>query len=46
MMDPDKFSGYPKNKLGSAAHLKGTTKRGAHAGDLVGETDKKKRRRR
>ena len=42
MMDPDKFSGYPKNKLGSAAHLKGTTKRGAHAGDLVGETDKKK----
>jgi hypothetical protein len=42
MMDPDKFSGYPKNKLGPAAHLKGTTKRGAHAGDLVGETDKKK----
>jgi hypothetical protein len=40
MMDPDKFSGYPKNKLGPAAHLKGTTKRGAHAGDLVGETDK------
>jgi hypothetical protein len=40
MMDPNKFTGYPKNKLGPDAHLKGATKRGAREGDLVGETDK------
>jgi hypothetical protein len=36
------FAGTPKNKLGSAAHLKGSMKRPARAGDLVGETDKTK----
>lgn len=41
MASTSSFSGTesPWNyKLGSAAHLKGTTKRGAQAGDLVGES--------
>jgi hypothetical protein len=42
MMPASNFAGTPKNKLGSAAHLKGSMKRPARAGDLVGETDKEK----
>jgi hypothetical protein len=36
MMPTSNFAGTPKNKLGSAAHLKGKMKRPARAGDLVG----------
>ena len=36
MMPDSNFAGTPKNKLGSAAHLKGKMKRPAQAGDLVG----------
>lgn len=36
MLPPSSFAGYPKNKLGPAAHLKGKMKRSARAGDLVG----------
>jgi hypothetical protein len=36
MMPASNFAGTPKNKLGSAAHLKGKMKRPARAGDLVG----------
>ena len=36
MMPDSNFAGTPKNKLGSAAHLKGSMKRPARAGDLVG----------
>jgi hypothetical protein len=36
MLPPSTFTGYPKNKLGSAAHLKGKMKRPAKAGDFVG----------
>ena len=42
MMPASNFAGSKKNKLGSAAHLKGSMKRPARAGDLVGETGKKK----
>jgi hypothetical protein len=35
-MPASNFAGTPKNKLGSAAHLKGKMKRPARAGDLVG----------
>ena len=37
MLPKTAFAGSDKNKLGPDAHLKGTTKRGARAGDLVGE---------
>lgn len=37
MLPPSTFAGYPKNKLGAAAHLKGKMKRPARAGDLVGD---------
>jgi len=36
MMPTSSFSGSKKNKLGPSAHLKGTGKRPARAGDLVG----------
>jgi hypothetical protein len=36
MMPASNFAGTPKNKLGPAAHLKGSMKRPARAGDLVG----------
>ena len=36
MLPKSAFAGTPKNKLGSAAHLKGSMKRPARAGDLVG----------
>ena len=36
MMPDSNFAGTPKNKLGSAAHLKGKMNRPAQAGDLVG----------
>lgn len=37
MLPTSAFSGSEKNKLGSAAHLKGSMKRAAKSGDLVGE---------
>jgi len=37
MLPPSTFAGYPKNKLGPAAHLKGKMKRPARQGDLVGD---------
>ena len=37
MMPASHFSGTPKNKLGTAAHLKGKMKRPARQGDLVGD---------
>lgn len=37
MMPNTAFAGFPKNKLGPAAHLKGNKKRAARPGDLVGE---------
>lgn len=37
MLPAKAFAGTPKNKLGSAGQLKGSTKRPAKAGDLVGE---------
>ena len=36
MLPAKAFAGTPKNKLGPAAHLKGSMKRPARAGDLVG----------
>jgi hypothetical protein len=36
MMPASNFAGTPKNKLGSAGQLKGSMKRPARAGDLVG----------
>jgi hypothetical protein len=36
MLPASAFAGTPKNKLGPAAHLKGSMKRPARAGDLVG----------
>lgn len=36
MLPASSFAGTPKNKLGPSAHLKGSMKRPARAGDLVG----------
>ena len=39
MLPRSAFAGTPKNKLGPAAHLKGSMKRPARAGDLVGDVE-------
>jgi hypothetical protein len=41
MLPKSAFAGSDKNKLGFAGQLKGSMKRPARAGDLVGEADKK-----
>jgi hypothetical protein len=40
MLPASAFASSDQNKLGAAGQLKGSMKRPAHAGDLVGETDK------
>ena len=44
MLPKSAFAGSDKNKLGSAAHLKGSMKRPAKAGDLVGGMEEEKQR--